>query len=73
MPFAQKTVAVFNLNLLERARCVDCNQDVFGLTNPSNSTFNALSIKFDGVQDILTRKESGTVTIGTTKFFYQSN
>ena len=72
LPFAQQTVAVFNLNLLVRAKCMDCNKDVFGLANPSNSTFNALSIEFDGVRDIQTMKESGTVKIGATKFYYQS-
>ncbi|MBK9322466.1 MAG: hypothetical protein IPM97_05860 [Bdellovibrionaceae bacterium] len=71
MPFNQKTVATFNLNLLQRARCVDCNADVFGVENPSNSIFNQLAIKFKGKRDLKNRHEEGTVSIGSTQFFYQ--
>ncbi len=73
LSFEQQTVATFNLNLLERARCMDCNQDVYGLANPSNSSFNALSIRFNGKRDMESMKEEGTVSIGETKFFYRFN
>jgi len=66
------SVATFNLNLLQRAKCIDCNADIFGLANPSNSSFNALSVKFNGKRDIQTMKEEGTVSIGATKFYYRS-
>lgn len=71
LPFDQKTVATFNLNLLEASRCVDCNKNVYGLANPSNSSFNTLAIRFDGLrgQDM---KEEGTVSIGETKLYYRS-
>jgi hypothetical protein len=72
LPFAQKTVATFNLNLLARVKCMDCNQDLFGLSDPSNSTFNALSIQFDGARDLSTMKEEGTVSIGAMRFYYRS-
>jgi len=72
LPFNQTTVATFNLNLLQRARCMDCNQDVFGLANPSNSSFNALSIQFNGKRDMTTMKEEGTVSIGATTLYYRS-
>jgi hypothetical protein len=56
MPFNQQTVATFNFALLRAVRCLDCNQDSFGLANPSNSTFGcscqtakAASSGFDGL------------------------
>jgi len=72
MPFSQQTVATFNYNLLSAARCMDCNQNVYGVANPSNSTFNALAIRFNGKRDMQTMQESGVVQIGGTKLFYQS-
>jgi len=72
LSFNETIVATFNLNLLERARCMDCNVDVYGLANPSNSTFNALAIRFDGKRDVQTMKEQGTVSIGETKLYYRS-
>ena len=72
LPFNQTTVATFNLNLLERAKCIDCNQDLFGLANPSNSSFNVLSIQFNGTRDISSMKEEGTVSIGATTLYYRS-
>ena len=70
--FDERIVAVYNLDLLQRAKCLDCNQDVFGLVDPSNSSFNQLTIRFDGTRDITTMKEEGAVYIGATKLFYQS-
>ena len=72
LAFNQQTVATFNLNLLLRAKCLGCNKDVFGLANPSNSSFNDLSIKFDGTIDVASMKEEGTVSIGATTFYYRS-
>lgn len=64
-------VAVFRFDLKTRVKCADCNKDVFALTNPENSVFNALAITFDGKRDLKTGAESGTVTVGATKFFYR--
>lgn len=64
-------VAVFHLDLKARVRCIDCNKDVFALTNPSNSVFNALQISFDGKRDLKAGTESGAVSIGKTKFRYR--
>lgn len=72
MPGSATEVAVFTFQLQSRARCIDCNQDVFALANPSNSVFNKLSIKFDGKRDIATKREKGTIKIGTTQFYYHS-
>lgn len=72
LPFSQITVATFNLNLLARVKCMSCNQDIFGLANPSNSSFNALSVQFDGTRNLSTMKEEGTVSIGATQFYYRS-
>lgn len=65
-------VATFKLDLIARVRCIDCNQDIFAIANPSNSVLNKLSIKFDGQRDINTGKESGTVSVGDNVFFYRS-
>ena len=73
LPWSQKTVAIFNFNFLSGVKCIDCNKNVFGVANPENSTFNTLSIAFDGTRDMKTMKEKGTVTIGKTKLFYHSH
>jgi hypothetical protein len=65
-----QTVAEFDLDLLSRARCLDCNQDVFGIRNPSNSVFNSLSIHFSGQRDA--NGENGTLRIGANTFYYRS-
>jgi len=70
MPTATE-VAVFHLDRKERARCLDCNKDVYALLNPENSVFNALAITFNGKRDVKAGTESGTLTIGKTKFFYR--
>ncbi|MDB4954160.1 MAG: hypothetical protein JWO36_1729 [Myxococcales bacterium] len=64
-------VAVFHLDLKSRVRCSDCNKDEFALTNPSNSVFNQLAIKFDGKRDVTAGTETGTVSIGRTSFHYR--
>jgi hypothetical protein len=64
-------VARFDLALLNRARCIDCNEDVFGLANPENSVFNGLKIVFKGKRDVKKGEESGTVAIGKTQFRYR--
>lgn len=74
MPFGgqQQVIATFNLNLVERVRCMDCNEDVFAVANPSNSSFNALAVKFHGVRDRMNgMKEIGTVSVGSTVFYYR--
>ena len=74
MPFGeqQQVIATFNLSLTERVRCMDCNEDVFAVASPSNSSFNALAVKFHGSRDRLTgMNESGTVSLGSTVFFYR--
>jgi len=71
MPPTPTEVAVFHLDLKNRVRCADCNKDVFALTNPSNSVFNALQISFDGKRDLKAGTETGAVTIGKTKFRYR--
>ncbi|MEO5970470.1 MAG: hypothetical protein ABIQ95_11135 [Bdellovibrionia bacterium] len=71
LSFAQQTIATFNYNLLSSARCMDCNQNVYGIANPSNSIFNAFSIRFDGTRNMQTGSESGVVQIGDTKLYYR--
>lgn len=68
--FNRQVVAEFRLDLLVRARCIDCNKDVFGLANPSNSIFNTLKIEFDG--EGMINEQEGTVSIGENLFFYRS-
>ncbi|HEY3355761.1 MAG TPA: hypothetical protein VGQ83_21090 [Polyangia bacterium] len=66
-------VARFNFALLSRARCIDCNRDVFGPAGPANSVFNTLKIVFDGKRDAnKPSNESGTVSIGKTTLFYRT-
>lgn len=71
MPPTPTEVAVFHLDLKARVRCADCNKDVFALTNPENSIFNQLQISFTGKRDLKAGTETGTLTIGKTKFFYR--
>jgi hypothetical protein len=71
MPTAT-TVASFTLDRTTRAKCIDCNKDVYSLSNPENSVFNQLAITFNGKRDPKAPgTESGTLTIGKTKFFYR--
>lgn len=69
---SQHEIVTLHLNLLTRARCVDCNKDVFGVANPTNSIANALQVKFDGKRAGKTTAETGTVKIGATRLFYRS-
>jgi hypothetical protein len=71
MPGSQVEVMTLHLNLVSRVRCIDCNKDVFGIANPSNSIANALQVKFDGKRDAKTLAETGIVHIGATKLFYR--
>ena len=71
LPFRQKTFATFNYSLLESARCLDCNADVYGVAGPSNSTFNGLGIEFNGSINRVNGDESGTVKIGETELYYR--
>jgi hypothetical protein len=71
MPPDPTQVAVFKLDLKSRVRCLDCNKDVFALSNPSSSVFNALQISFDGRRDVTRGSEQGTVSIGKNRFRYR--
>ncbi|MDD2772680.1 MAG: hypothetical protein PHP45_03180 [Elusimicrobiales bacterium] len=66
-----KKIGIFHLDLLSRVRCFDCNKDVYGVSNPSNSVFNKLKIEFDGKKDLSKGDEEGTVKIGETMFHYR--
>lgn len=75
LPWEEKTIAIFNLELIESLRCgPNCNGNIYGITNPSNSLFQGLKVSFNGT---ITKnsegkdEESGTVTIGKNKFFYR--
>lgn len=73
MPGAQQEVLTLHFNLLTRARCIDCNKDVFGVANPSNSIANVLEVQFDGKRDPKTMLETGTVKIGANHFAYRGS
>ncbi len=66
-----ETVAVFNLTLLSSARCMDCNQNVYGASVAPHSAFSALLIRFDGQRDLESGSEEGTLQIGSTRFYYR--
>tara|TARA_B100001094_G_scaffold319139_1_gene363563 strand:+ start:936 stop:1331 length:396 start_codon:yes stop_codon:yes gene_type:complete len=66
LAFNRQIIAAFQLNLLSQGSCTDCNEDVYGVANPMNSTFNALQVAFDG------KLESGIVSIGQNRFSYQA-
>ncbi len=70
--FNQQTIATFSLNLTSSVSSTDSNKNVYSLSNPTNSIFNALAIRFDGKRNIEDDKEIGTVEIGSTKFHYRS-
>ncbi|HEU0035224.1 MAG TPA: hypothetical protein VFQ53_31580 [Kofleriaceae bacterium] len=71
MPGSEQEVLTMHLDLITRAKCIDCNKDVFGIANPTNSIANALQVKFDGKRD-KAMAETGSLTIGKTKLFYRS-
>ncbi len=71
IPGSQQEVLTLHFNLITRAKCIDCNKDVFGLANPTNSVANTLQVTFDGRRDIKTMEEKGTVKIGATRLFYR--
>ncbi len=66
-------VAQFNMELLLRARCADCNADQYGIAYPRNSVFKALTVQFEGRRYFTGSNfwESGTVTVGAVKFHYR--
>lgn len=66
---SRRVVAVYEFDLLQRARCLDCNQDVYGVSNPANSLFNDMQIRFYG--NGAGESEAGTVNIGTTRYHYR--
>ena len=72
LPWNQLVLATFNYSFLAGTRCIDCNEDVYGVASPSDSTFNALGVKFKGTRNIQSGEESGTVQIGETKFYYKN-
>lgn len=72
LPFSQEIVANFNYALLSAIRCLDCNQNVYGMASSSNSAFRGLTISFNGKRDVKTGKESGVIYIGNTQLFYRS-
>lgn len=69
----ERVVATFNYDLIFAARCIDCNKNVFGIANPENSIFNAISITFDGKREFRngSREEKGTILIGQERFSYR--
>lgn len=69
--FNPRVLATFTLDLISRVKCLDCNEDVYGVAIPSNSVFNNLQVRFSGIRDIKSGQESGTVSIGDTKFHYR--
>ncbi|MDD2773846.1 MAG: hypothetical protein PHP45_09160 [Elusimicrobiales bacterium] len=66
-----REIGILHLDLLKRVRCLDCNKDVYGVSNPSNSVFNKLAIEFDGKRDLSKGEESGMVKIGENLFHYR--
>lgn len=68
--FNQQVIARYELDLITQCKGLDCNNDSFGVSNPSNSIFNNLRIEFNGVRS--SSKEAGTVKIGANEFFYES-
>lgn len=65
-----RVLAQFTMDRLSAARCIDCNQDTYGVANPSNTLFNDLKIQFKGKRDSA-MNETGRVTIGRNKFHYR--
>jgi len=53
------------LELLERARCMDCNHDAYGLEGQ-------VVVRFNGQRNMASGEESGTVSILSQKQFYRS-
>jgi hypothetical protein len=72
LPFDEQEVARFNMTLMQQSRCLDCNRNVYGIANPSNSAFNGLAIRFNGKVERQTGTERGTVSIGETKLYYRT-
>lgn len=60
-----------SVQLLTRAKCMDCNKDTFGKANATNSLLNMLKVVFDGARTLKPYSENGTLKIGDTQFFYR--
>ena len=75
--FKKKTVATFNLDLIESLRYGPQSFGmIYGVENPNNSIFNELKIEFKGQTQINedgTSSEVGTVLIGKNKFHYKNS
>lgn len=59
---------VYQLQLLNRVRCSDCNKDVFGPASPNG--LDLMSIRFDGKRE--NGVERGVVSIGSQRLQYRS-
>ncbi len=71
-PLPKDAAVTFHYQLLRSVRCMDENQNLFGIVNPTNSALNALAIQFNGKKDLEKKTESGVVTIGKTSFYYRN-
>lgn len=60
-----ETIARFDLKLVLRARCIDCNADVYASFFPVGTALDNFEIQFNG------SRSSGVVTIGQQAFNYQ--
>lgn len=63
-------VAQYKMTIVQRARCADCNMDIYAVANRANSALGALTIRFNGKRDWETMQETGEVSIGGTVFRY---
>lgn len=70
LPMNRVTLVQFNASLLSRARCIDCNKDIFGSAIDA-AEGNLLKIKFNGVVNVKADSETGTVTVAGAKFYYR--
>lgn len=68
----EQTVATFHMNHFHNgsSHCEDCNEQYYAIATPSNCSFNALAIKFDGTIDRQGR-ETGMIYIGDITFYYR--
>ncbi|MBK9071152.1 MAG: hypothetical protein IPL79_09160 [Myxococcales bacterium] len=70
LPMNRVTLVQYSASLLLRARCIDCNKDIFGSAMDS-AEGNLLKIKFNGVVNVKASSETGTVTVAGAKFYYR--
>ncbi|MBI4816382.1 MAG: hypothetical protein HY791_08990 [Deltaproteobacteria bacterium] len=69
---ATRTIATLDLDLISRARCIDCVQDRFAIANPTNSVFNTLAVEIDGKRDMKTGVLTGSIKLGKNKLFFRT-